>query len=90
MITKLEPAPGDKYKWVATFSDGSRVRFGAKGYTDWTLGATPEQRDAYRSRHAKDLKTRDPKKPGYLSMYILWGDSRDVRENVRAYNRRFF
>jgi len=27
--------------------------------------------------------------PGYLSYYLLWGDSTDLQTNVRAYRKRF-
>ena len=90
MITSVEKSNDGKHKWVAHFKNGRSVRFGAVGYTDYTLGAPDEKRAAYRARHKKDLVTRDPYKPGYLSMYLLWGDSRDMNQNVREYNKRFF
>jgi hypothetical protein len=36
------------------------------------------------------LDTDDPYRAGYLSYYILWGDSTSIDTNIRAYNRRFF
>ena len=28
-------------------------------------------------------------KKGYLSYYILWGDSKSIRENIKKYKTRF-
>jgi len=65
------------------------THFGAAGYKDWTIGATEQQRKNYRERHKKDLTTKDPTKAGYLSYYILWGDSKSKRENIASFKRKF-
>jgi hypothetical protein len=90
MLVRLEKANDGKYKWIAYFSDGSKTRFGAHGFEDYTQHKDSERRRLYRLRHAKDLKTNDPKRAGYLSYYILWGDSTNINENIKAYNKRFF
>jgi hypothetical protein len=48
-----------------------------------------EQRTRYRKRHKKDLTTNDPTRAGYLSYYILWGESRSIRKNIKSYKNRF-
>ena len=48
-----------------------------------------EKRASYRRRHKKDLRTGDPTRAGFLSYYILWGDSTSVRTNVASYKKRF-
>lgn len=90
MLLRIEPATDKKYKYVAHFSDGKKTKFGAKGYEDYTTHHDDARRDSYRKRHAKDLDTKDPQRAGYLSYYILWGDSTDINKNIRAYNARFF
>lgn len=90
MITSIQKSTDAKHKWIAHFKNGRSVRFGAQGYTDYTLGASTDTREAYRRRHMKDLKTNDPYRAGFLSMYLLWGDSRDIMTNVRHYNKQFF
>lgn len=81
----------DDKKYVAGFMvDGKekRIRFGAKPYKDFTIGATNEQRDAYRKRHKGDnLDT--PLSAGALSYYILWGKSRDLKANIKSFKKRF-
>ena len=79
-------------KYTATFMiDGKekKVNFGQKGYDDYTIKKDKEQRSRYRKRHAKDLKTGDPTRAGYLSYYLLWGDSTSLKENIKAYKKRF-
>ena len=81
-------------KWMAIFETSEsgrrkRVHFGASGMDDYTITHDREQRDRYRQRHHKDLMTRDPTRSGYLSYYLLWGNSTSFRQNVADYKRRF-
>lgn len=82
-----------KHKYMATFeTDAGRkktTRFGARGMDDFTITHDKEQRDRYRTRHAKDLKTGDPTRAGFLSYYLLWGDSTSLQTNISAYKKRF-
>jgi len=86
---KLIHSKDGKHKWVAIFKDGTRTPFGAYGMDDYTITHDKDQRDRYRKRHKKDLETHDPTRAGYLSYYILWGDSTSVQANKRAYEARF-
>lgn len=64
-----------KYKYEYTFLvDGITkiTKFGASGYSDYTIHKDINRRNIYIGRHLKDLKTDDPTRAGYLSMYILW------------------
>jgi len=83
--------PGKKL--VAKFqSDTGRTRlvhFGASGMDDYTITHDKEQRERYRTRHAKDLQTEDPTRAGHLSYYILWGNSTSRATNIASYKRKF-
>jgi hypothetical protein len=84
-------------KLMATFMnpDTGRTRtihFGASGMDDYLHTHDKEQRDRYRTRHAKDLQTaasRTGVSAGALSYYILWGESTGMGQNIAAYKRRF-
>jgi hypothetical protein len=76
-------------KWDAIFDDGTRTPFGAAGMDDYTLTHDKAQRERYRARHAKDLEHGTPQSAGYLSYYILWGDSTDMKTNIRTFKNRF-
>ena len=80
-------------KYMAVFSDKDgrkkTTHFGAKGMDDYTITKDKEQRERYRARHRKDLESNDPTKPGYLSMYLLWGDSTSLQQNIKNYKKKF-
>ena len=81
---------GKKYK--AVFKDGTRSKtthFGSKGMDDYTITHDKAQRSRYRQRHKKDLHTGDPTRAGFLSYYVLWGNSPSVRANIKSYKSKF-
>lgn len=91
-LVKVEKATDGKHKFVAVFETDGRqkhVPFGAKNMDDFTLTKNKVQRDRYRTRHSKDLSTLDPTRAGYLSYYILWGDSTDINKNIKKYKQMF-
>jgi hypothetical protein len=97
-LKSIEPSTRSGKKWMANFYDATNekkktVHFGQKGARDYTTIADPKEaldaRTAYRSRHAKDLKTGDPLAPGFLSMYVLWGTSRFMGTNISEYKKLF-
>tara|TARA_R100001509_G_scaffold164836_2_gene143861 strand:+ start:64 stop:354 length:291 start_codon:yes stop_codon:yes gene_type:complete len=92
-LIKVVPSTVPSKKYMAVFrKDNGKEKtthFGAKGMDDYTLTKNKEQRTRYRKRHQKDLKTKDPTRAGYLSYYILWGDSTSIRENIKNYKKRF-
>jgi hypothetical protein len=88
-LVRIVKSPRTGKKFRAEFDDGTGTDFGSAGMDDYTITKDKEQRDRYRARHRKDLDTNDPTRAGYLSYYILWGDSTDMARNVAAYKRRF-
>jgi len=91
MVVKKSDKPNKKLMAIFTKDNGrtKTTHFGAAGMDDYTITKDKEQRKRYRDRHKKDLQTKDPMKAGYLSYYILWGDSTSRAENIKAYKRRF-
>ena len=91
-LISITESPKTDKKFVAVFENEGRkksVHFGAAGMQDYTITHDKEQRARYRARHAKDLKTQDPTRAGYLSYHILWGDSISLETNIRNYRKRF-
>ena len=81
-------------KFDAVFKDPKTGRehttsFGDSSMQDYTQHHDKIRRTAYRSRHQRDLLTNDPTRAGYLSYWILWGDSTSVQKNITDYRRRF-
>jgi hypothetical protein len=88
-LLRLTEPRNPKKKFRAEFSDGKGVEFGQAGADDYTIKKDKEQRDRYRARHKVDLLTDDPRRAGFLSYWILWGDSTDIGRNVATYKRMF-
>ena len=91
-LESIKPSTSPSKKFMATFKTDTgtkTVHFGAAGMDDYTLTHDKEQRAHYRTRHQKDLKTDDPTRAGFLSYYILWGNSTSMKRNIAAYKKRF-
>ena len=92
-LIKVMKSDKPKKKWTAVFKldngKEKKVHFGSAGMSDYTIHQDKERRERYRKRHKKDLKTNDPMRAGYLSYYILWGDSVDIKKNISSYKKRF-
>lgn len=74
-------------KWRAKFSDDTTTDFGATGYSDYTKHKDKDRRDNYIARHKSDLETGDPRRAGYLSMFILWNKP-SLESSIADYKRR--
>ena len=93
-MTKLQilksDREGKKFKAVFTKDDGKTktVHFGSSMHQDFTQHKNLERRRLYRQRHEKDLKG-DPMRAGYLSYYILWGNSTNLQANIRSFKNKY-
>lgn len=90
----IKTSPKKGKKLVAEFKDkdGKVIKtthFGAKGMSDYTIHKDKERRKRYRNRHRKDLDTKDFTRAGYLSYYVLWGDSSNLQTAIKDYKKRF-
>jgi len=80
-----------KYQAIFLLDNGKekKVKFGASGYTDYLISKDKERRERYRKRHQKDLKTNNPLRAGYLSYFLLWGNSTSLKQNIKDYKKKF-
>ena len=91
-VKKSEKAGKD---YTATFRDSKtgkekKTHFGDATMDHYNVHRDKNRREKYRSRHKKDLSTGDPTRAGYLSYYLLWGESTSLKTNLAAYRKRFF
>jgi hypothetical protein len=89
-VKSFKKLKGGKKKYEITFEKNGKKyirKFGAQGMSDFTIHKDRERRERYISRHKKDLRTNDPMKPGYLSMYILWNKP-SLKASLADYKRR--
>lgn len=92
-LLSITKASDGKHKLNAKFVNmitgrEKNTKFGATGYTDFTKGATEEQKKAYLDRHSKRENWNDPTTAGALSRYILW-EKKTVTASVADYKKRF-
>jgi hypothetical protein len=94
---KIEPSKAKNKKFKATFShikDGKfqiikSSQFGDSRYKDYTQHKDKKRREQYRARHKKDLSKGTYMSPGFLSYYLLWGDSSSLNTNINSYIKKF-
>jgi hypothetical protein len=94
-LLSVKPLKSGQKKYVAEFEittkDGKKrkksTKFGAKGMSDYTIHKDKERRNRYIKRHTKDLRTNDPTRAGFLSMYVLW-NKKSYKSSLADYNRR--
>ena len=99
MVKLLKVVKSDKpnKKWTAIFKMDNgkekKTNFGFKNpkdrNNDYTLHKQKDRRERYRMRHKKDLEAEDPTRAGFLSYYLLWGDSTSLKKNIQDYKKRF-
>ncbi len=81
---KRSNRPGKKF--MAVFNRKT-VHFGQSGASDYTKHKNRIRRNRYITRHRKDLKTNDPTRAGFLSMFVLWNKP-SLQASIRDYKRR--
>ena len=97
VYVKFEKGTAKNKKWKAIFShviDGKMTKiktsqFGDNRYQSYTQHKDKERRTKYRSRHKVDLTKGNYMSPGYLSYYLLWGESVALDKNINTYIKRF-
>lgn len=92
-LLSVRPSSDPEKKYDAKFvGDSGRektVRFGAKGYQDYTQHHDPERRRRYIERHSARENFQKPDTPGALSRWLLWGESTSMMKNLAAFRSRF-
>lgn len=89
-LIKVIPSKRKDKKYTAIFKkDGKEIKtnFGASGMSDFTINKDIKRKERYISRHKKDLKTNDPTRAGFASIFLLWNKP-TLNESIKDYKRR--
>jgi len=91
---KIEKGTAKNKKWKAIFYDaeGKKIKttqFGDNRFEDYTQHKDKKRRSKYRTRHKKDLNKGNYMSAGFLSYYILWGESGALNTNIKSYKKKF-
>ncbi len=87
-LIDIRPSCRKSKKYVATFSDGARIHFGAKGMSNYTIHKDAARKARYLARHAVGENWDDPKSAGALSRFVLW-NKRTLAASIADYKKRF-
>ena len=86
MNITLSEREGKRYK--AVFPTKT-VHFGAKTGSTYIDHGDKVKRSNYIKRHKANEDWTDPYSAGALSRWLLWGPHTSLKENIKAYKRRF-
>lgn len=100
MLISVKPSTNKTKKWTALFrmtdNKFKSVSFGSPIAEDYLKHNDLKRRDAYLSRHKKDLRTNDPMRAGYLAYYVSWSGfeqdkrpTRSIPKLIKLYNSKF-
>ena len=92
MVVEKGTAKNKKLKAIFYDAEGKKIKttqFGDSRYEDYTQHKDKKRRDKYRSRHKKDLSKGNYMNAGFLSYYILWGESEALNKNISNYKKKF-
>jgi len=90
---KILLSTSGRHKYDAIFTQKNdkttKVSFGDNRYEDYTQHHDKKRRDRYILRHRKNENWNNSMSAGSLSRYILWGDSINLKINIRQFKKRF-
>tara|TARA_R110002126_G_scaffold11970_1_gene52664 strand:- start:38 stop:349 length:312 start_codon:yes stop_codon:yes gene_type:complete len=94
-IVEAQPKTGKRFTAIFRLHKGGKVikitHFGQRNPKQGTYidHGDKKKRDAYRARHKKDLDTKDFKRAGFLSYWLLWGEKKTLNKNIEDYKKKF-
>ena len=74
-------------RFLAIFSDCKQTKFGQIDGSTYIDHKDKLKRKNYIARHKRDLRTTDPQRAGYLSLFLLW-NKETLNASIKDYNRR--
>lgn len=90
-VYRLQRLPeGQTKKFQVTLPSGRKVKFGAQGYSDYTVHKDAERRTRYQTRHQarEDWTRKGLDTPGFWSRWILW-NLPSLSQSIKDTERRF-
>jgi len=66
-----------------------KVRFGSESNYVLNPSKTDADKKAYLARHKVRENWNDPTSAGALSRFLLWGESRKLKKNIKLFKHRF-
>ena len=87
---KIEKSNRKDKRFMATYADGTKIHFGAKGASTFIDGKrTEKERQNYLKRHDVREDFNNPKSAGSISANLLWGKSKSLEKNHQDFMKKF-
>lgn len=101
-LLSVKPSTAKGKRYTATFclckeknackgENHKQTSFGDPTATTYVDSASEEKKKSYLARHSKS-PGEDWSKPttaGSLARYLLWGPTKSLRENIKAFKKKF-
>jgi hypothetical protein len=92
-LVSIKKSPRPEKKLRATFSDGTKIDFGAAGMQNYggvgkERHLDKERKKRYIQRHKARENWNQPKTAGALSRWVLW-NKETLKASISDYKRRF-
>jgi|TARA_R110000868_G_scaffold320851_1_gene581834 hypothetical protein len=92
-LLSIKKSTDGKHKMIATFKNKETgrtktTRFGAVGYTDYTLSKDEDKKKRYLARHKARENWNDPTSAGSLSKNILWNKT-TIKASIADFKKQF-
>ena len=91
-LISIKKARDGKHKLIATFQNDDReysVKFGAVGYSDYTIHKDEERKERYLKRHSgMGEHWNKPDTAGALARWVLWNKP-TLKASIQDFKERF-
>tara|TARA_R110000765_G_scaffold268601_1_gene367581 strand:- start:10091 stop:10396 length:306 start_codon:yes stop_codon:yes gene_type:complete len=89
ILVHFGKSPRDGKKYVMKFTSPRKtIHFGSDVSTTYVEGASETTRNNYIKRHTP-REDWDSVNAGSASRYILWGDNKNLKKNLKSFLKRF-
>ena len=90
MLIEVVKSNRKNKRCMAIFSNGKKSHFGLDTGSTYIDHHDIIKRFNYLKRHEVNEEWNDPYKAGTLSAYLLWGNHKSLKDNIKEFNKVFF
>lgn len=77
-----------KHKYIIITPQGKKIKFGAHGYSDYTIHKDKERMMRYIKRHNTNENWNDKNSKGFWSRWILWNKP-TITDSIKSTEKKF-
>ena len=90
MLVEVVKSNRKNKRYMAIFSNGKKTHFGLDTGSTYIDHHDIIRRFNYLKRHEVNEEWSDPYLGGTLSAFLLWGNNRTLKDNIKEFNKVFF